>query len=351
MKIEKLFKGQTFKNYKELCNELEMEIKSSTNSRNAQLKILECFCKFNKIGHKFTIEEIYETPKDKVDNRGGNFNTIYGDLIQILIADLLAQCKGHISISRSKLMHTIGMTNANYSECRETVPQLSKHIEMDEKFIYDFYNTSTSNFRSTIETALKNLMDKRVIMYNTVIKVSEKGLYSTRTAKEYELELIMDIEKNTLEEMGYKQISAVRVSRNWKNFKQTVSKLLHEKSNIDFYYTAYDITINEKYIAEERNELVNLLLQKVKRTESKNELNQIVQTNILNNAQKRHEKRFTSGKMAKTRLDKDYVNNIQKLAEVLIYIDSPNITYQVRNIKIEEELPLDLLDEFEHLFA
>lgn len=352
MEINKLYKGQTFKNYKELCFELGMEIKSSTNSRNAQLKELERYCCFNKIGHKFTIEEVYETPKNKIDNRGGNYNTIYGDVIQILIVDLLAQCKGHISISRSKLMNTIGMINDNYSEGRETVPQLSKYIEMDEKFIYDFYNTSTSNFRSTIETALKNLMDKRVIMYNTVIKISEKGSYHTRTAKENELDLIMNIEKKTLEEMGYEQISAVRVSKHWKKFKQIVSDLLHEQSEIDFYYTAYDITINENYIDEERNKLVDLLLAKVKRQDSKTELNQTVYKNILSNAQKRHEKGFTSGKMAKTRLNNNYVENIKQLSDLLIDNNAPYIMREVRNIKIEEDIfTPEMIAEMDRLFG
>jgi hypothetical protein len=351
MKIENLYVGQSFKNYKELCAELGMEIKSSTNSRNAQFKELERYCKFNKIGHKITIEEIYESPIDKVDNRGGNFNTIYGDIIQILIADLLAQCNGHLSISRSKLMNSIGMVNKNYSEGRETVQQLSKYIEIDEKFIYDFYNTSTSNFRSTIETALKSLMDKRVIMYNTLIKVSDKGSFKTRTAKEHELQLIMSIETKTLEEMGYEQISAVRVSKHWKKFKQIVNDLLHDKSDIDFYYTAYDITINEEYITKERNKLVDLLLKKVERAESKDELNKLVYTNTMSNAQKRHAKGSTSGKMSKTRQDNNYVENIKCLADLLIDQKSPYIMQDVKNIKIEKDLfTPELLAELDDLF-
>lgn len=228
MNIEKLHKGQTFKNYKELCAVLGMEIKNSTNSKNAQLKELSRYCHYNKLGHKITIEEVYESPKNKVETRGGNHNNIYGEIVQLLIIDLLAQCKGQISISKSKLMLTIGMINSNYSECRESVGKLSKYIDLDEKVIYDFYNTSTSNFRGVIETALRTLMDKRVIMYNTVIKVKEKDQFNTRTAIDTELEEIMEIEKETLDEMGYKQISTVRVSKDWKKFRLKTKRLLNE---------------------------------------------------------------------------------------------------------------------------
>lgn len=357
MNLSKLEIGKTFKNYKELCVELDMEIKNSTNSKNAQLKELARYCDFSKIGHKIKIEKIHDFPKEKVDNRGGSHNSIYGDIVQLLITDLLAQCDGHVSISRSKLMVSIGMVNINYGECRENVPKLSKYAEVDEKVIYDFYNTSTSSFRGIIETALNNLMDKRVIMYNKIVKVSEKSRYGTRSATEDELELIMNIEKEVLEEFGYKQISSVRVSKNWNKFKRKTKKMLHEHSNIDFYYTAYDITINHKYIIGERNELLNLLLEKVRRQESKNELNRLIYTNVVENAQSRHEssKEFTYNKKTKkTRSDQNYVDNMKQLADLLIDMDCPSILHKIREIESDiwnTDLNTFIDTEFERLFG
>jgi hypothetical protein len=350
MKVEKLYEGQTFKNYKELCLELGMEIKKSADTKNAQFKELARFCKLNKIGHKIFIEEVYTTPLPKTENRGKD--SIYGNLIQLLITDLLAQCDGHISISRSKLMLTIGMINCNYSECRELVQKLAKYTEIDEKVIYDFYNTSTNSFKSVVETALKSLMDKRVIMYNKVIKISEKDKYTTRTATEKELNLIMDVEKLILDELGYKQISSVRVSKDWKTFRTKSKHLLQQRSDIDFYFTAYDITIHEKYIVEERNELVSLLLKQVNRQESKDELNQLIYTNLLLNAQKRHEKAFTSRKMGKVRITQTYIENFERLSNILIDRNTPNIVYKVRAVELEEDIfTPELIDELDKLFG
>jgi hypothetical protein len=357
MKIEKLYEGQTFKNYKELCLELEMEVKKSSDTKNAQFKELALYCKFNKVGHKITIEEVYENPLPKIENRGKskgsrNNNSIYGNLVQLLIADLLAQCNGHISISRSKLMVTIGMVNSNYSECRELTQKLAKYTEIDEKVIHDFYNTSTSSFKSVIETALKSLMDKRVIMFNKIIKVSEKDKYNPRNATELELNLIMDIEKEILEELGYNQISSVRMSKDWKTFRVKSKEKLQDRSDIDFYFTAYDITIHEKYIIEERNSLVDLLLEQVKRTESKDELNEIIYANLMINAQKRHEKAFTSRKMGKVRNNNQYLENFKQLSELLVNRNTPNILHKVRAIQIEEDsFTPELIDELDKLFG
>jgi len=350
MKVEVLKPGVTFKNYKVLCNELGWEVKNGKDVKEAQFKELARYCKYNKMGHKFYIEEVYATPLPKIDNRGKN--SIYGNLVQLLITDLLARCEGHVSISRSKLMLTIGMVNCNYSECRELIQKLSKYTEIEERVIYDFYNTSTSSFKSIVETALNSLMDKRVIMYNKIIKVSDKDNISTRTATSDELELIMEIEKEILEQLGYKKISDVRVSKDWKKFRAKTKILLQDQTDIDFYYTAYDITINAKYIIEERNELVNLLLEQVKRKESKEELNQLIYTNLLSNAQKRHENAFTSRKMGKVRMTKSYLDNFEQLADLLIDINTPNMLFQIRNVQLEEEIfSPELIDELDKLLS
>lgn len=358
MMVNKLYNGQIFKNYKALCKELEIPVKSSSNSKDAQFKELECFCKFHKDGHKFVIDEVYEEPKEKLDGRGkseGSKRSIYGNLIQLLITDLLAQCNGQISISRGWLMRSIGMTNSNYNFCGEKITELSKHIEMNEKVIYDFYNTNNSNFKSTIETALNNLMDKRVVMYNTIIKVVEIEKYSSpRNASELELKIIMDCEKDALDEFGYNKLSEIRTSKHWKSFKHKVKNKLGRVSNIKYYFTAYDITVNEKYIEKERDALINLLLEDAKREECKTELNQKVLENIVMNAQIRREKAklFTSSRYTKFRDDDSYIDDIEKLGKLLIDKNTYNFTHILNSFNLDiNALPYEIGDELDELFA
>lgn len=358
MNVNVLEVGKTFKNYKDMCIELGLEIKKSANSRNAQFKELSRYCKYSKIGHKITIDEVFDTIHDKVDNRGSN--SIYRDVTQLLITDLLAQSKGHISISKSKLMVSIGLVNMNYSECKEEIPKLSKFTELNKNIIFDFYNMSASSFNWIIESSLDNLMDKRVIMYKKIIKVAEKHKdddefrIEVREAFAEELEDIMLIEKEELEYFGYEQMSQVRMSRHWKQFRNRTQNRAKNVLGIEYYYTAYDIIINDEYIVKERNKLASLLLEKVKRQESKNELNNLIYTNLIKNAEKRHDKGFTNGKRAKMRMDDDYISNIKQLADLLIDINHPYIAQQIKQIRINNlDCPLnkEIEKEMERLFG
>jgi hypothetical protein len=68
MKIKNLEVKQTIKNYKELCNILNEKVKSG-KSKQLQLKDFERYFKYHKEGNKFIIDQIYNKPKKKINNR------------------------------------------------------------------------------------------------------------------------------------------------------------------------------------------------------------------------------------------------------------------------------------------
>ncbi len=73
MKIKNLTVGKVIKNYKELCELLEIEAKKSgSNSHKAQQKEFNRYFEFEKQGHKYIIKNIHDKPKDKIDNRSNN---------------------------------------------------------------------------------------------------------------------------------------------------------------------------------------------------------------------------------------------------------------------------------------
>ena len=83
--------GQTFKNYKELCNALGEQVKGG-DAKKAQLKNWERYFDYEKDGHKFIIKEIYSEPKSKNDQRSlGNNVAFYIDYIEILLLNLFAE--------------------------------------------------------------------------------------------------------------------------------------------------------------------------------------------------------------------------------------------------------------------
>ena len=72
MKIEKLTVGETYKNWKALCEVLEVKAKPSGNSRDAQARDFKQYFDWTKQGQKITITEIYDTVQEREDGRKDN---------------------------------------------------------------------------------------------------------------------------------------------------------------------------------------------------------------------------------------------------------------------------------------
>src|SRR5699024_8011163 len=116
MKIKNLTVGKVIKNYKSLCEILEIEAKKSgSNSHKAQLKEFNRYFEFEKQGHKYIITKIYENPKERIDNRMNGNNTVFSDDIEKLILNILASSKDDtITIARGQLYKALCMCNENY---------------------------------------------------------------------------------------------------------------------------------------------------------------------------------------------------------------------------------------------
>lgn len=69
MRVGKLYEGQVFKNYKMMCEELEMPIRAG-NSKKAQLRELGRYCKFQIVGHRITVLELFDSPLELQEKRG-----------------------------------------------------------------------------------------------------------------------------------------------------------------------------------------------------------------------------------------------------------------------------------------
>lgn len=97
MKIENLEIKQVVKNYKELCNILNEKVKGG-KSKQLQLKDFERYFKYHKEGNKFIIDQIYNKPKKKINNRNKYFKC----------------CKMDISLYQKKGVYKIVQKNKIY---------------------------------------------------------------------------------------------------------------------------------------------------------------------------------------------------------------------------------------------
>lgn len=343
--------GQVYKSYRQVCDALGEKVEAG-NSKKAQIKEWECHFSYEKQGNKFVILDVFDTPKEKEDLRALGKNSVYSDFIQLLILDYLGNCDGHLVVGRSRLMQTIGMVNRNYSECRASLTKLANYTNINIDVIYDFYNTTNSSFRHLIEYNLNKLVDKRIIMYDIITRVKKKEEKYTSNASSYQKQVILDVEKEFLEEMGFESMSKIRVSSKWNEFKKKVDTKLKDVFEIEYYYKAYDITINNKYIESEKIKVVDFILEKAKRSNTKSELNKLVINKVNENASKRYADAFTaSKKLSRTRSSDTYMSDISQLANTLLNFKAPYKVAEIMKTEIIEKLTEDEIQRIDDLLC
>lgn len=320
------------KNYPELCKVLEIDRKTS-NSKKKQFKDLEQFVHFVQEGRKFIIKEIYPHAKARKDGR----KSIYEDkkLMELLIADYLIDSKkNQVVVTRNQMLRHIHAINDNYSYCSANVPAFSKYAEIPEQIVYDFFNTTNSTFRSAFIDVLEELRDKALIIYDMTTTVAIAG-EKHREATQKEKELILKLEKETLEEFGFEKLTQARMSRKWLAFDKRIKKRLEKESKINFYYTSYKITVNREFIENEHNNLLKKALEESERELQQSELNANVCKRLSDNADKRKQKLDT--KMAKWRKKERYIEDNKHMITLLVDRVSDNVVNQVRIVNDEIE--------------
>ena len=332
--------GQTYKSYRQLCDTLGAKVEAG-NSKKAQLREWECYFLYRKQGNKFIIDEIYEIPLDKEETRGRP--SVYGNMVQLLILDLLGKSRGSIVISANKLMEAIGMTNENYGKCQDNALGLSDYSNMEIGYIYDFYNSTGSGLRGVIKTALNNLDKKLIINYSKVVKVKERSKAQTRLASDEEVELLMDISKDILNELGFEDINEVRRSTKWGEYLKLKKKALYEKTVFEFDYSAYKIVVNRNHLEKEKTKLTSLILDEETFNKETSDLNGLIIENTINNAKNRVDNiNKASDKLAKLRSRENYIDNIIELCRLTINKNTSPIyeTVHERQLRILNEIEL-----------
>ena len=362
---------KTYKNYKELCGILEEPIKGG-KSKQLQMKDFERYFEFHKEGNKIVIDNIFSKEKEKIDMRKSDYisetdkrhngnNTFYGEDIEKLLLLMMASTtfEDELIFPMSIILNKISMVNSNYSFGRRNQERLSELLKIDEKYVNEFYDTTHSNLRSTLESALNRLDRKSLLRWKTVrmickkvaiVKYNEldeieidmdtdKVQYTIQ--EEYEIAtkeqdlIIIDAENKILEEMKLNNLNEVIRYGKINEFYKKVYNIVKKKANIKYYFNGYCLIFNRNNIIKELEKHGEDL------EEIRVKLNQKVKEKTLNNAIKRQEKTTKEtiakgyGKKRKTdkqnlRLSDTYLDNIQLLIDTVIDIKAKSIRKQLK---------------------
>lgn len=354
MKVFNLKKGQIFKNLKELCQFLQIEYKDSTNSRKKIIKELEQYIKFHKNGRKIVIDDIYNIPKEKTDNRGksegsrNNNDGIYGKYIDPILIYYFQKCikngKHTIYESNTFLATESGIINNNYKTAYNNKLKFIKCISQKEGLL-----TFTS--MNNVFTKLQDI--KKTPIISSLDRLKEKGLisytlgdiisynYISRLPNKEEQEIIINCKKMAKEEIEYIKLEK-KINRDdeLKIYYNSLDKLIKQEiEKVDMCWTGYQITINDNIlnktidnIKESKQKLNKIIIEKVKNKMIKNkqgiEKKYIPQFGIVNP---------NLPKWILNILDAEFLMNCDIFIKYLVSLDTKDIRMEIENIELNKK--------------
>jgi len=331
MVMQNFIEGQTIKNYKELCKILEIPVKAG-DSKKAQLKELERYCKYKKDGNKFVIEEIYNEAKEKVDNRGGNHN-IFGKYIDQLLLDLFSNIKTNNKVkcfTADSLARTLGIINNNYLIAANNKNKFfwwfyheNEAENINKTATLDFFKIIREKTKSAIRSSLKRLEKAGHIEYREDYIIFYRNII--RAVNDAERKIIINIENELLQEFETTKFQlqfhdSIRIEYYGKlqeRVRMQFNEIFH--INLTNLYKGYEITLKSRDIKK---------LTPKNKKEYMLKLNQTFEKKVIESLIYQHNKTVDEckiwGKLDTDiesfnldRLNKNYVNNGIKLFQIL----------------------------------
>lgn len=247
MKIENLKEGQVLKNYKELCEVLGIEPKTSGKSRKLQEQEIQRYIAYHLEGRKYKIDQIYSKELEKMDKRTLGNNNDQARCIRYLICNMLSGYKIEqdevIGFSKALLLKKLFMTNDNYVTAKYSRALYAKALEVETMAVNECLDYIENSSISAIRRAIATLKSQSVLGYKYSYSwVDHKGVHNHCTV----------LEENAIHLMEQEVMAQMRISKKqkiweygrWEEFKSRVkNKLLEEYPSLfpklDYYYYSF----------------------------------------------------------------------------------------------------------------
>lgn len=366
MQIDKLQQGMEFKNYKTLCEFLEVKPKTG-EAKQIQLAELGRYVEFHKVGNKIIVDEVLKVAIEKIDKRKDknkkSNNAKYSNDIQALIISLLASAEDkEVNLPVNRILRVLNMVNDNYADARRSIPKLSEITAVPESFCYQFFNDNGTNLKKKLATALRGLRNRALVIaeesvfvcvlaqtieINNFGDLKVKPINKKQSAIEYrrvhreatreEKQLILRTEELVLEEFKSSTIQYVFATGRFQEFQKRVNSILLEKSNIEYYYDSYKITCNKDSI---ERALIKQLEQEEKERIANN-LNNNISKMISNYAVTTHSRANKKEKLNAIDIlhsDINYIDHMNTLNNIVINKNAKDIRKELKKpVKKKEQ--------------
>lgn len=261
-RLDKIGTGQVIKNYKELCNILEIKV-CSGNSKISQLEQLKEFVDYHKEGNKFVIDNIKHTEGRFIDRRTlGNTCKTAIEIGDVILHLLLEEYRGEqLLITSTELLYRLLLITDEYKQFLFETEKYQRNTGIDFKYLNNYRLKVGNQINDRIVTALNRLEKSGYILYNKqqnlvfksideesedsvvypLIKESDKKIYIDCKLRAFDkLNALRTLEnKPTIKDMNM-----VFIYGELKRFKKLSCEEISEKFNRECinFWDAYAIT-------------------------------------------------------------------------------------------------------------
>ena len=179
----KLYVNQIFKNYKELCAFFD-EKPTTGCSKQAQFKEWERYFSYRKEGNKFVVTEVFDTPKDKTDNRVNNYsrnNKNVKPFMDYLMSEFNADeyLNQYFTISNwsTLILHLLSkdVCDMTYRDDDTVFEYCGQHNILDPKLFREYVGTVKFVTKNLITTAFRGLQKQGHLKYTEGYKFRYQG--------------------------------------------------------------------------------------------------------------------------------------------------------------------------------
>lgn len=254
MEILNLSEGLTVKNYKEMCGLLGENIKEG-NSKKSQEKEWRRYFDFDKDKQKYVITKIYNEPLEKNDLRLIG-NSIWAEYCELILLKFLSKQDNYmVELPAKYFFRLFGMINDNYFHIDK-----DELIKLDQELtnfqINHFYQRTYQKFIEILYSSLRNLRNRRLIYYEEITKIIIKEIIDDKEkaeiydASDEEKKKITNVEKEVLNQMGFKNISQVYLRFKKDEFHNKVNIILYDRYGIDSTYKVLKIIFTKSDVLD-----------------------------------------------------------------------------------------------------
>jgi hypothetical protein len=158
--------------YNDLCKIFDWT-PTSGKGREYQFRELGQYSNWHKKGHKVFIDEIFDTPKEKIDKRETGKNNVYGTLLDDILLNSLMD-NASIEVSRTQLFKEyIPIFSAKYYDLTVDATDIIEEHQLSKKLYNKYLGFAYSKTNQLVKTTCNRLHRRDIICYEEKLLIKD----------------------------------------------------------------------------------------------------------------------------------------------------------------------------------